>query len=131
MSVDLKLVGWIKANRTKFNRSEIIEKLKQQGYSEQDIIDSYEEVVKRGTEGAEKRSEAVTVILSILIPGAGHIYTGAVGVGVLILILYILGVALNWTFFGMVIGIPLAGGMWLWGLLGSIARCRKINSGEL
>jgi len=69
--------------------------------------------------------------LSILIPGAGHIYTGAVGVGVLILILYILGVALNWTFFGMVIGIPLAGGMWLWGLLGSIARCRKINSGEL
>ncbi|MCR4321910.1 MAG: hypothetical protein NUV74_16440 [Candidatus Brocadiaceae bacterium] len=134
MAVDLKLVNHIMATRGKFSRYELVEKLKKEGYAEQDIIDSYDEVVKRGSTivGAlGVKSMAVTVILSLFWPGAGHMYTRAVGIGVLILCMYIFGIILNYTFFGMVIGIPLGLGMFIWGLVGSISRCGKINRGEI
>lgn len=74
---------------------------------------------------------AATVILSLFFPGAGHIYTGA-GIGVLILILWLLAVGLGFIpFVGWVISIPLGLGMFVWGLIGSILRCGKINRGEL
>jgi len=139
MAVDLKLVEWINANRTKFSRAEIIEKLKKEKHLGQDIIDSYEEVVKkdakRGTiEGilaGEKKSIIATIILSLVFPGLGHIYTGAKGTGILIIVLSIFGFFLIFTFFGAIVGIPLVIAMWLWGLIGSINRCEKINKGML
>ena len=133
MAVDLKLVEWIKANRARFSRAELIEKLKAEGHPEQDIVDSYDSVVRMGTEGGIKPSKSMvaTVILSIIIPGAGHMYTGAGGIGALILILWIIGVIFNFTVIGALIGIPLTFAMWLWGLIGSIIRCDKINKGEL
>jgi|YelNatPaOPRAMG01_1025707.scaffolds.fasta_scaffold82654_1 TM2 domain-containing membrane protein YozV len=138
MSVDLKLVEWIKANHARLSRAQIIEQLKKDGHAEQDIIDSYDEVVQRsgkpmGLAGAGAKSMAATVILSIFIPGAGHMYTGAAGIGVLILVLYLLGWLLTVLTFGIggIIGIPLMIAMWLWGLIGSIRRCEKINKGEL
>ena len=45
MAVDLKLVNHIMAIRGKFSRYELVEKIKKEGYAEQDIIDSYDEVV--------------------------------------------------------------------------------------
>lgn len=134
MAVDLKLVEHIRAIRTKFSRHELIEKLKEKGYVEQDIIDSYEEVIKRGSTVAGAlgiKSMAATVVLSIFFPGAGHIYTESVGIGVLILGLWLFGVVLNFTVVGVIIGIPLTFGMLVWGLIGSILRCGKINRGEL
>ena len=133
MAVDLKLVQWIKANRARFSRSELLEKLKVEGHIEQDIIDSYESVVKMGTEGGIKPSKSMvaTVILSILFPGTGHMYTGAGGIGALILILWLIGVIFNFTLIGAILGIPLTFAMWLWGLIGSIIRCDKINKGKL
>ena len=132
MSVDLKLVEWIKANHARYSRSQIIEMLKKDGHGEQDIADSYDEVVQRsgkpmGLAGAGVKSMAATVILSIFIPGAGHMYTGAVGTGVSILVLYFLGWLLTVLTFGIggVVGIPLMIGVWLWGLIGSIRRCEK------
>lgn len=38
MAVDLKLVNHISTIKGKFNRSELIEKLKEEGYAEQDIV---------------------------------------------------------------------------------------------
>lgn len=138
MAVDLKLVEWIKANGARLSRAQMIERLKSQGNAEQDISDSYDEVVKRsgkpmGLAGAGAKSMAATVILSIFIPGAGQMYTGAAGIGVLILVLYFLGWLLTALTFGIggIIGIPLMFGVWLWGLIGSIRRCEKINRGEL
>lgn len=138
MSVDLKLVEWIKANHARLTRAQVVEQLKAQGNADQDIIDSYDEVVQRsgkpmGLAGVGVKSMAATVILSIFIPGAGHMYTGAAGIGILILVLYIFG----WLFsvltlgFGAIIGWPLMIAMWLWGLIGSIQRCEKINRGQL
>jgi len=54
---------------------------------------------------------AATVILSVFIPGAGHMYTGAAGagIGVLILVPYLLGWLITALTFGIggIIGIPL------------------------
>ena len=138
MPVDLKLVEWIKSNHARYSRTQIVEILGKDGHPEQDISDSYEEVVKRsgkpmGLAGAGVKSMAATVILSVLIPGAGHMYTGAVGIGVLILALYFLGWLLTVLTFGIggIVGIPLMIAVWLWGLIGSIKRCEKINRGQL
>lgn len=138
MPVDLKLVEWIKANHARYSRSQIIEMLKKDSHSEQDISDSYDEVVKRaekpmGLAGAGVKSIAATVILAIFIPGAGHMYTGAVGIGVLILALYLFGWIITALTFGIggIIGVPLMIAVWLWGLIGSVRRCEKINKGQL
>ena len=133
MSVDLKLMNWIKSNHGKLSRNEIIKKLKEEGNIEQDIIDSYDEVVKSisSTSKTENKSMFATIILSIFFPGAGHIYTNAVGIGILILVLYIVGIILNFTLVGSIVGIPLCIVMFLWGLIGSINRCGKINRGEI
>ena len=133
MSVDLKLMNWIKLNRGKMSRTEIIEKLKEEGHAEKNVIDTYNEVVKSmsSTSNTEIKSMVATIILSILFPGIGHMYTKAVGIGALILTLYIVGIILNVTLFGAVIGVPLCIAMFIWGLTGSIVRCGKINRGEI
>ena len=71
MSVDLKLIKWIRGNATKYSRDEMIKKLKQEGYSEQDIIDSYEEVAKDSKtiereEGAGKGLKFVSFIFPLI-----------------------------------------------------------------
>lgn len=135
MAIDLKLMKWIRENRLKFTRTEIIEKLKKEGHPEQDIVDSYEEIVKREPKGiigmiaTEPKSMVATIVLSIFFPGAGHIYLGDTGTGLTILILYIVGYLINFTIVGMIIGIPLIIAMWLWGLIGAIKRCDEINKG--
>lgn len=90
MAVDLKLVSWIRVNKTKLGRDEIIGRLKEKGYKEQDILDSYEKVVQEApltTTG--KRSMLVTVILNLIVPGIGNIYLGRVVTGIVLLFIYI------------------------------------------
>ncbi|MGC8654770.1 MAG: hypothetical protein ACP5US_12355 [Candidatus Kryptoniota bacterium] len=125
MSVDLKLVKHLKGTRVShacLARAQMVEQLRTRGNTENDIIDSYEDVFPQdgkpmGLTGAEVKSMAATVILSILIACPGHMYTGAAGIGVLILVLYfLLWLPTVLTFgIGGVIGIPLMIGVWLWG----------------
>lgn len=135
MAINLKLVKLIRDNRLKLTRTEMIEQLKKDGHSEQDIMDSYEEVVKK----VDKRADVlagqkpcwVAVVLSVFFPGVGHIYLGQTGIGITILILYVVGYLLIATIVGMIIGIPLIIATWLWGLIGSIKKCDTINKGEV
>ena len=136
MAIDLKLIELIKTKQARYSRAQIVEILKKEGHAEQDVSDSYGELVKRSGSptaflGGGVKSMAATIVLSIFIPGAGHMYTGAVGKGVLILVLYVFGFFLTITVIGAIVGIPLMASMWLWGLVGSILRCEKINKGLL
>jgi len=131
MPVDLKLVEWITANKSKFSRDEIIERLKKQGHQEQDIIDSYEQVVKRDPLITPRKSMFTTVILNLLVPGIGNIYLGKYVMGVVLLFLYVLSWIFNFTLVGMIVGMPLLGMTWLIALITGISGCKRINRGEL
>lgn len=75
-----------------------------------------------GTTVAPK-SPAVSVLLSVFIPGLGSMVNGNVGVGVAILMLNILG----WILALALIGIPLAIGTWIWGLADAHQSAQRWN----
>lgn len=75
-----------------------------------------------GTTVAPK-SPAVSVLLSVFIPGLGSMVNGNVGVGVAILMLNILG----WILALALIGIPLAIGTWIWGLVDAHQSAQRWN----
>jgi TM2 domain-containing membrane protein YozV len=70
------------------------------------------------------RSPALGLILSFFIPGLGSMVNGNVGIGVTILLLYILGVILSI----FLIGIPIAVGVWIWGLVDGYQSAQKWNA---
>lgn len=53
MAVDSKLVQWINPRGNKVKQGEVIEQLKERRHNEQDIVDSYKEVVKKGAPQSE------------------------------------------------------------------------------
>src|SRR5690349_8578051 len=69
------------------------------------------------------KSPAVSVLLSVFIPGLGSMVNGNVGVGVAILILNIVG----WILAIVLIGIPLAIGTWIWGLVDAHQSAQRWN----
>jgi TM2 domain-containing membrane protein YozV len=69
------------------------------------------------------KSPAVSVLLSVFIPGLGSMVNGNVGVGVTILILNIIG----WILAIALIGIPLAIGTWIWGLADAHKSAQRWN----
>ena len=69
------------------------------------------------------KSPAVSVLLSVFIPGLGSMVNGNVGVGVAILILNIIG----WILAIVLIGIPLAIGTWIWGLVDAYQSAQRWN----
>jgi TM2 domain-containing membrane protein YozV len=75
-----------------------------------------------GTTVAPK-SPAVSVLLSVFIPGLGSMVNGNVGVGVAILMLNIVG----WILAIALIGIPLAIGTWIWGLADAYQSAQRWN----
>jgi TM2 domain-containing membrane protein YozV len=75
-----------------------------------------------GTTVAPK-SPAVSVLLSVFIPGLGSMVNGNVGVGVAILMLNIVG----WILALALIGIPLAIGTWIWGLVDAHQSAQRWN----
>ena len=58
------------------------------------------------------RSPAAAIFLSFLIPGAGSMYASAVGPGIAILAIYVLG----WIGAVFLIGIPVLIGAWIAGM---------------
>ena len=59
------------------------------------------------------RSPAIALLLSFFIPGLGSMVNGRVGIGALILGLYILGYILILVFVGIFVVI----GVWIWGMV--------------
>ena len=69
------------------------------------------------------KNPAVSLIVSFFLPGVGSMINGDVGIGVAILILYIVGFVLAFV----LIGIPLALGAWIWGLIDAYQGAQRWN----
>jgi TM2 domain-containing membrane protein YozV len=69
------------------------------------------------------KSPAVSVLLSIFVPGLGSMVNDNAGVGTAILILNIIG----WILAIALIGIPLALGSWIWGLVDAYQSAQRWN----
>ena len=69
------------------------------------------------------KSPGGSVLLSIFIPGLGSMVNDNAGVGVTILILNIIG----WILAIVLIGIPLALGTWIWGLVDAYQSAQRWN----
>src|SRR5258708_19937861 len=62
------------------------------------------------------KSPAVSLIVSLFLPGVGSMINGDVGIRIAILLLCLLAIALDVTSFGLIVGIPLGIGVFVWGL---------------
>ena len=69
------------------------------------------------------KSPAVSVLLSIFIPGLGSMVNDNVSVGVAILVLNIIG----WVLAVFLIGVPLMIGTWIWGLVDAYQSAQRWN----
>ena len=63
----------------------------------------------------QHKSALVALILSFLVPGAGHFYVGRTLLGVVILVCWLVALLLSFV----VIGIPFLVGFWLFGMVHS------------
>jgi TM2 domain-containing membrane protein YozV len=70
------------------------------------------------------KSPAVSLIVSFFIPGVGSMINGDVGTGIAILLLYAVGIVLA----VFLIGIPLAIGAWIWGLIDAYKGAQRWNA---
>ncbi|MCL4479769.1 MAG: hypothetical protein M1381_11880 [Deltaproteobacteria bacterium] len=79
MAVDMKLVEWIKANRLKLSRAEMIQQCKAEGNAEQDVIDSYNEVVKLASHTGlgipMPKEKTVAILLAVFLGFWTWVYT--------------------------------------------------------
>jgi TM2 domain-containing membrane protein YozV len=70
------------------------------------------------------KNPAVSLIVSFFIPGVGSMINGDVGTGIAILVLYIIG----WVLAIGLIGIPLAIGAWIWGMVDAYRGAQRWNA---
>jgi TM2 domain-containing membrane protein YozV len=70
------------------------------------------------------KNPALSVLLSVFIPGLGSMVNGNVGVGVTILVLNIMGLFLVL----FLIGIPIMLGTWIWGLVDAYRSAQRWNA---
>jgi TM2 domain-containing membrane protein YozV len=76
-----------------------------------------------GTIAIAPKNPAVSLLISFFLPGVGSMVNGDVGTGIAILILYIVG----WALAFVLIGIPLAIGAWIWGLIDAYQGAQRWN----
>jgi len=69
------------------------------------------------------KSPGVSVLCSVFIPGLGSMISGNAGIGALILVLYFVGIVLS----VFLIGIPIALGVWIWGLVDAHSSAVRWN----
>ena len=60
--------------------------------------------------------KALGIIVNIFFPGIGTLIVGKIGQGVAQILLYLLGVMFCFSFFGLIIGVPLCIAVWIWAL---------------
>lgn len=73
------------------------------------------------------KSPAVHLVVSLFLPGVGSLMSGRTGIGVTILLLYILAVVLDVTVIGAIVGIPLGIGVWIWGMVDAYVGAQNWN----
>lgn len=73
---------------------------------------------------ATKKSAIVALALSFFLPGLGHVYAGSVGVGLLVLGLWLLSLLLIFV----LIGLLLAPVVWLFGMAHSAVVAERRNA---
>jgi TM2 domain-containing membrane protein YozV len=73
------------------------------------------------------KSPAVSLIVSFFLPGVGSMINGDVGIGITILLLWILAIGLDVTVFGLIVGVPLGLGMWIWGMIDAYQGAQRWN----
>ncbi|MCC5624463.1 hypothetical protein [Nostoc sp. CHAB 5715] len=57
------------------------------------------------------------IIVNLFLPGVGTLIVGKIGQGIAQIILIILAIILNLTVVLAIIGVPLAIGVWVWGIV--------------
>jgi TM2 domain-containing membrane protein YozV len=73
------------------------------------------------------KSPAVSLIVSFFLPGVGSMINGDVGIGITILLLWLLAIVLDITFFGLIVGVPLGLAMFIWGLIDAYQGAQRWN----
>jgi TM2 domain-containing membrane protein YozV len=73
------------------------------------------------------KSPGIGLLISFFLPGVGSLVNGAVGIGITILILFIVAVILDITVIGAIVGIPLGLGAWIWGMIHGYTSAQKWN----
>lgn len=86
-----------------------------QGLSEAQKLALYE---------SKKKNEWVGVILSFFVPGLGQIVMGEVGMGILMLVFYLVG----WLLALILIGLLIAPVIWIWSMVDAYQRARRYNA---
>jgi TM2 domain-containing membrane protein YozV len=76
-----------------------------------------------GTIAIAPKNPAVSLLISFFLPGVGSMVNGDVGTGIAILVLYLVG----WVLAFVLIGIPLAIGAWIWGLIDAYQGAQRWN----
>lgn len=69
------------------------------------------------------RSPAISLIASFFIPGLGSMINSRVGIGILILCIYAFGLILSF----FLIGVPIALGAWIWGMVDGYQSAQAWN----
>ena len=73
--------------------------------------------------GVAAKSPGIAVLLSFLIPGAGHLYANAVGQGLILLVL----LALGWATTPILVGFFILPVVYLWAMIGSYISVTNFN----
>jgi TM2 domain-containing membrane protein YozV len=74
------------------------------------------------------KNPAVSLIVSFFLPGVGSMINGDTGVGIAILLLWLLSLGLDITFFGLIVGVPLGIGVFIWGLIDAYQGAQRWNA---
>jgi len=73
------------------------------------------------------KNAAVSLIVSFFLPGVGSMINGDVGIGITILLLWLLAIFLDVTVIGLVVGVPLGIAMFIWGLIDAYQGAQRWN----
>ena len=74
------------------------------------------------------KNPAVSLIVSFFIPGVGSLVNGDTGIGLTILLLWLLALGLDVTVVGLIVGVPLGIAMFIWGLIDAYQGARRWNA---
>jgi len=72
----------------------------------------------------QRKTPAVAILLSFIIPGAGQIYNGEAGKGIGMIIAYII----CWAASALVLPIFILIGLWIWGMIDANTVAKNFNS---
>jgi len=84
-------------------------------------------IAQRGLAYGQQKSSGIAALLSFLWPGAGQIYNGQIGKGILLVLLQIVNFILMFVLIGFVTGFLL----WVYGIYDAYHTAERINRGEI